>query len=86
MFCEKVFDVNSKMFQFMEENELIDQDEREILRTFSKDPMEFDLEKEKNGKGSKWKIFDKIIAQFKEKIKSKIFLCLLQFYHLFQSL
>lgn len=73
MFCEKVFDVNSKMFQFMEENEMIDQDEREILKTFSKDPREFGLEQEKYEKRSKSKIFDKIMREFQEKIKSNLF-------------
>ena len=82
MFCEKVFDVNSKMFQFMEENELIDQDEREIFKTFS---MEFELEKKKHEKKSKSKIFDEIITCFQEKINSNLFLGLLQFYHIFQS-
>lgn len=35
MFCERVIDVNSKLFELLEENQLIDQEEREIYENYS---------------------------------------------------
>lgn len=35
MFCERVIDVNSKLFELLEENQLIDQEEKEIYENYS---------------------------------------------------
>jgi hypothetical protein len=75
MFCEKVFDVNSKMFQFMQENEMIDQEEKEILKKFSKDPDDYLLEKKTDEKLLTAKVIQPVIIYFKTKIESKIHFC-----------
>ena len=61
MFCEKVYDINSNMYKFMEENELIDQDEKELLKEFSKSQDDFINKNKKNDENKQFKTLMNII-------------------------
>lgn len=58
MLCEQVYDINSTLFKFLEENDLIDQNDKEILKEFSKENYDKEDDKKKIRK------LNKIITSF----------------------
>lgn len=71
MFVERVYDVHSKMFRFMEENELVGEEEREALERFSRNRRDSPKESGESERNLLKSCRDPALSYIRGKIRGK---------------